>query len=76
MPATGMTAAKARMSRETAAMAAAGVTPAMLRPQGQRQEKHERRNRHRATHTESIRLIVEEILSKFVSKFEPSNPCL
>jgi hypothetical protein len=32
MPATGMTAAKARMSRETAAMAAAGVTPAMLRP--------------------------------------------
>jgi hypothetical protein len=39
------------VSAEAAAMSAAGVTSAMLRPQGHGQEKRERRNGHQAAHS-------------------------
>jgi predicted phage tail protein len=48
---SAMAAAKTCVAAEASAMSAAGVTSAMLRPQGHGQEKRERRNGHQAAHS-------------------------
>jgi hypothetical protein len=58
--------AKTCVAAEASAMSAAGVTSAMLRPQGHGQEKRERRNGHQAAHNQSIRLISRMTLSNSV----------
>ena len=51
---TAVATARARVSGETTAMSASGVTAAVLRPQGHSQEERERRNGHQATHTQLL----------------------